>query len=780
MFKNYLIIALRNIRKFKTFSLTNIIGLTISLAVVIIIASYAEMELSTNKFNKNFDRIYKIGKELTPAPLAELIKSDIPEIKKTARVQSIFSTSVTMKYADNDPLAVKNLIFADPDFFNIFSFIAVKGNLQTALNDPMTMVLTETEAKRIFGNEDPVNKIIKLDDEYDLTVKAVIKDIPQNSSMKFSGAASFLSIQKIGRQPIGWPFSDYETYFLASENTNQSDLYKKIESVMKEKLPANCKELNTGIFPLKDVYYNPELSSFHTHGTIERSFILISIAVLILLIAVINFINLSTARASMRTKEMGVRKTIGASRFTLIKQFLSESIVISCISMVLAVFLASEISFLSNQLMDLKLSIFNGSVLNKIIIFSAGALLLGILAGIYPAFYLSSFKPSLILRGEIHQKKGKAYLRKILIVFQFSVAAILIVSTFVIYYQLEYLKNKPLGFQKDNIIYIPANKEVFFKKDVFKEKVRQIPAVDEFAYSFAVPGEMSLVWSHNLKYEGKETKIVYTVVPTSYDFMKLMGIEVVEGRNFFENSRNNEMSLIINEAFARKYGLKEPFKAQIEGIIGNGKIVGVVKNFNFKSLHSKVEPLVFINAPDWFSYAVVKVSSTKYNEIKRVVNKLESVWKEVSPDFPFEYNFLDENLALQYKSEERFEKAFICFSVLAIFISCLGLIGLVSFTTEQKTKEIGIRKILGASVPGIISMFSKQFIILVVIANIIAWPLAYYFMNKWLQNFAYRIEISWWMFILSGVIALVIALITVSAQAIKAAFANPVESLRYE
>jgi putative ABC transport system permease protein len=780
MLKNYFKIAFRNIWKFKVFSLINIIGLSISLAVVIIIASYAEEELSENKFHRNVDCIYKIGKEKTPAPVADVIKSDIPEIKKTARVQSIFTTTVTLKYADKDPLTFKNLIFADPDFFNIFSFPAIKGNLQTALNEPMTVVLPEADAYRIFGNENPIEKTITLNNEFNLTVKAVIKDIPQNSSMKFCAVVSLSSITKMRGQQLDWPFNDYETYFLTSNNTNKADLEKKVELVMKRRLPAGSKVLNMEIFPFKDIYYNQELSSFQEHGNIEKNITLVSIAVFILLIAVINFINLSTARASTRTKEMGVRKTIGASRFSLIKQFLSESMMISFVSMAFAVFLASESSFLINSSMGLKLSIFNGGVLNRILIYSAGALLIGILAGLYPAIYLSSFKPGLILKGDIHQKRGKGHLRKILIVFQFAVTVILIVSTLVIYKQLKYLQNKPLGFQKENIIYFKANKEIFDNKNVFKDKVLQIPAVKEYAYSSAIPGEESLEWRHDLIYEGKKNNIWYSIAPISPDFMRLMGIKIVDGRNFYENSKEDEWNIIINESFTKKYCLKNPFNAKIEGIIGNGKIVGVAKDFNYKSLHSKVEPLVFVNAPDWFSYGVVGLKSSNYKDVKQVINRLELLWRELSPDFPFEYNFLDESLALQYKSEEHFEKTFIGFSFLAIFISCLGLFGLVSFTTEQKTIEIGIRKILGASISSVFYMLLKEFLKWVVIANIIACPVAYYFMNKWLQDFAYKIEISWWVFILSGGIALVIALATVSFQAIKAATANPTESLRYE
>ncbi|MHB1687436.1 MAG: FtsX-like permease family protein [Ignavibacteriaceae bacterium] len=502
---------------------------------------------------------------------------------------------------------------------------------------------------------------------------------------------------------------------------------------------------------------------------------------LILLIAVINFVNLSTARVSIRNKEMGVRKTIGASKFNLVMQFLIESISMSIISMIAAVLIALVLIEVFSNMINIRLSLFPDYVLLRSIIFLAVAVLLGLLSGIYPAFYLTSFKPDSILKGNISHGQGKASLRKALIVFQFSITIILIISTIVIYKQMEYVRNKPLGFEKENIIYFPTNREIQSKKDALASKILQLSYVKDFAYSSAVPGNMGMTLGMPLKYEGKESEVWFHSVPTSPDFINLMGMKIVEGRNFIDKDTNEIGNIIVNQAFAEKFGLREPLNASFPGWgEGKSKIVGVVKDFNFESLHSKVAPLAFFNYPDWISYGLIKINSARYGDIKAVINSLKSIWKEMSPDFPFEYNFLDESIDRQYRAEEGFEKAFFCFSLFAIFIACLGLFGLTAYTIEQRTKEICIRKILGATITGITIMLSRQFIILVLISNIIAWPAAYYVMNNWLKDFAYRINITFWVFIFSGVIALVIALLTVTSQAIKAATANPVKSLKYE
>ena len=784
MIKNYFKIALRNLRKHKTFSIINIAGLSISLAIVILIALFAEMELSMNKFHKNYNYIYKVGNGMIPAPIADIIKLNLPEIKKVARIESFRTTSVTMKYGKK-VLTVKNLIFSDQDFFDIFTFPKISGNIKTALKDPMSLVLTESEAIRFFGNEDPINKIVKLDNEFDLTVKAVIKDIPENSSMQFSSIASFISIKKMtgnaNNDPFNWWNRNYETYLLSPKKINRAELQAKVEPVLKKNIPKDVLNLNTDLYPLKEIYYSSGISAFHSHGSVEKSFTLISIAILILLIAIINFINLSTARASMRTKEMGIRKTIGAARFNLIKQFLSESILMSSISTIFAVLIASELLPIFNELVGLQIQIFPDAVFTRILIIATAAFLIGILSGIYPAFYLSSFTPGLILRGEIHHGHGKAYLRRILIIFQFAIAVVLIFSTLIIEKQIEFIRNKPLGFQKENIIYFPLNKEIGEKEDLFKSRMMQHSAVKDFAYSFAAPGDMGMVWGQQLKYEGKEFQVWFHAVPISCNFIKLMNMKMAEGREFIDKDENDIANVIVNQAFANEYGLKEPLNARFISMGKNkGKIVGVVKDFNFESLHSKVTPLAFFNFPGYYGCGLIKIGASNYNDIKGVIDYLKSVWRKISPDFPLEYNFLDDRLNTQYKSDERFENAFLGFSLFAILISCLGLFGLSAFTVEQKIKEIGIRKILGASVSSITLMISKKFIALVLLSNLIAYPVGYFIIKNWLKNFAYRIDISWWIFVLSGVIAIVIAILTVSVQAVKAAVGNPIESLRYE
>lgn len=782
MLKNYFKIALRNLRRHKSFSFINIAGLSISLALVILIASYAQFEMSINKFNKNYELIYKVGRGNTPAPIAGIIKSNIPEIKKAARIENFRTKSVAMKY-DNKLMEVKNIIFSDPDFFDIFNFPAIEGDPQKALKEPMALVLTKSQANRIFGNEDPINKVVKMDNSFDLTVKAVIKDIPQNSSMQFSGVVSFMSIKKMitGFDPFSWGNYNYETYILFPQKANKAELIKKIEMILKKNIPSDHKDLNTELHSFKEIYYNQELSSFSTHGSTEKNFALISIAVLILLIAIINFINLSTARVSTRNKETGVRKTIGASRFNLVTQFLSESVSISILSMVTAVIIALILVELFDNLINVHLFLFAGSILLKSFIFLTFAIILGILSGVYPAFYLTSFKPDSILKGNIYHGQGKAFLRRALIIFQFSITVVLIISTIIIYKQMEYVRNKPLGFQKENIIYFPVNKEIYDKKDVFENKILQVSSVKDFSYSASVPGLMGMTWGMDLKYEGKENQVWFHAVPTSSNFIDLMGMKILEGRNFIPNDSNDYGSVIINQAFAEKFGLKNPFEARLTSMgKGKGDIIGVVKNFNFEPLYSQVNPLAFFYFPGASSYGIIKINSSNYKDIKSVINNFKSVWKEISPDFPIEYNFLTDGLNWYYRAEERFETAFFYFSLFAIFIACLGLFGLTAYVVEQKTKEISIRKILGATVPGIAAMLSRQFVILVLLSNIIAWPAAYYITNNWLKDFAYRININIWFFILSALIALIIALFTVISNTIKAAAANPVDSLRYE
>lgn len=776
MLKNYLITAFRNLKKFKVYSFINIAGLSISFSVVILLSLFLQNEISVDKFNKNYNRIYRISKGNIPAKVAETVKSNIPEIKKITRLDIISGRSITVK-RNNVLFNLENVIYAEPDFFDIFSFKSLKGNLKTALNTPMSAVISKDLAYKIFGKENPVGKTFLMENKFEVTVNAVLDDIPQSSSIRFSCAISLESL-KLERgenqDPFDWTQWNYLTYVLLPDRPDNSALIERIKNVLKTNIPEKHKEMNIDVIPFSQIYYNQDVFG-QDHGSREKNATMILIAFLILFIALINFINLSTTRASLRLKEIGVRKTVGASRFFLISQFLSESVIFTVISLVLGVFLSSLFLPSFNEIINLKLVLFPEPVMPRILIYLISAILVGILSGIYPAFYLTKFKPDIILRGNIYAA-NKGLLRRILIIFQFSISIILIVATLVIYRQMDFMKNKSLGFTKDNIIYLVLNKDIRNRKEIFRSKIEEIPEVKGFAYNFDVPGKMYMKWGQDINYMGKEQRVWFTASLSSGEYMRFMNMKIVKGRGFFENDTNDYGSVIINEAFAKTFGIKDYSKLSFSG---EEKVVGVVKNFNYESLHSEVQPLVMLNAPV-YNCGLLKMRTSNYKDMKSVITKLSGIWKEISPDFPFEYNFLDESLANQYKAEERFEKTFIGFSLLAVLITCMGLFGLTSFTTEQKTKEIGIRKILGASVNNITLMLSKQFILLVFLANIIAVPVAFYFMNKWLQDFAYRIEINWWIFALAGGITLLIALITVSFQAVKAATANPVESLRYE
>jgi putative ABC transport system permease protein len=776
--KNYFKIAVRNLKKFKVFSIVNIAGFSISLAIIILLALFIENELSVDKFHTNLNRIYKISKGNIPVPVSEMIKSNVPEAEKVVLADIISSKNLTINY-NNTPRTISDVIYTEPDYFNMFSFKTIQGDASEALEKPMSMVLTSTLAKQIFGNENPIGKIIKIDNKYDVTINAIMKDIPQYSSIQFSCAISLKSLKQMRsakNDPFNWVHWNYCTYVLSDERSSEADFISKITTVLKNNIPEEKSEMNIDVIPFSEMYYNPEVFGLQRYGSIKKNVILISIGILILLIAIINYVNLSTARALTRIKEIGVRKTVGASKIFLITQFLIECIVYSLISIMLAIIMTELLLPVFNGIVDLKLTIFPNLVVYRCLMFFLFSIILGVLSGIYPAFYLSSLKPEYVFKGAANLNSKRGYLKKGLIIFQFTIAVILITATIVIYNQMEYMNTRQLGFAKDNIIYFPMNNEIYDNKDMVKSKILQFAEVEDFTYAFDVPGKMFMKWGMDLKYEGEKSRAWFTCSFTSAEYMKMMNMKVVEGRGFYENDSTDYSKFIINEAFAKEYNLDKPLEATFSG---DQEIVGVVKDFNFQSLHSKVEPLVFCNAPQ-YNTGLIRLKSASYSDVRNMLDKLEVLWKETSPNFPFEYKFLDETLANLYQTELRFEKTLMGFSVLAVLIACLGLFGLTTFITEQKTKEIGVRKILGASVSHITVLISKQFLMLVLLSNLIAVPISYYFMSKWLEDFSYRIEIGWWVFILSGGVALLIALVTVGYQAIKAATANPIESLKYE
>lgn len=659
----------------------------------------------------------------------------------------------------------------------MFTFPVVKGDDATPLKDPFSIVLTESEAQRIFRAEDPIGKIINYDNQKDFTVTAVVKDLPQNSSIHFDALFSFNSLDKVTEENVSWGHWSSQTYLLFPEEHENKAVEEKIRQFLHEMYATQWgmdqQSIDRTVFslrPMKDLYFDKFRGGRFKHGSMQNVYIFTLIAFIILIIACINFINLTTARASIRANEVGVRKVLGSHKNQLIKQFLSESIILSSVATGFACIFVELLKPIFYDLVGKKLEVeFFGSA-SFISLLIGGAVLIGILSGFYPALYLASFRPVEVLSGKIVKGSKGATYRKALTVFQFTMSVVLIIGTITISRQLGFINNKDLGFDKEHLLWFDMSNSIKNKIDVFRDKLLAYPGIERFSTSsFTKPGIISQ-W--DIEKEGKEVRC--NVFMTDADYIETMGLKIVEGRNFsWEISSDIGRAFILNETAVRELELDSPIGEKIRG----ATLVGVVEDFYFRSLHHEIEPLVLFCNPRACSIVNLRISS---GNISETLAHIRGAWEELSPNHPFEYHFLDESFDRLYKAEEEFQKIFFYFSALAIFIACLGLFGLASYMAEQRTKEIGIRKVLGASVSGIVALLSKQFTRWVVLANIFAWPVSYFAMNVWLENFAYRININLWTFLLAGSFALLIALLTVGYQAFKAAASNPVDSLRYE
>jgi len=780
MFKNYFLIVFRNILKNKTYAFVNIAGLSVSMAILIIVLAYVESQYNTNKFNVNYNNIYKISKENTPLPVADIIRNGIPGFKSIARVKYL-PEKHTIRYGKNFVL-INNIINTEPDYFTIFTFPLLYGDNYSALNDPSTIYLTEKQAKIIFGSQNPYGKTVLFDNKTVYVVRGIIKDLPVTSSFQFNAVIP-LNIEEIMHQTDPqylWTDTYYETYALAEQGYTKDNLQKQVHHIMKKNVPSERITLNADLVSLNDVYYNEAFSNISLHGSYEKIYILISIGLLILLSSVINYVNISIARSASRLKEIGVRKTMGALRSELIKQFITESVLMSLLSFFIGIVIAEEIMPVLNRLTGYNLLVFADYKTIRLLFLIMVSGFIGIMAGIYPAWYLTSIKTSLAAKGALSGYKGKTILRKSLLVFQFVLASILISTTIIILEQNNYIKNHSTGYYKKNIVYFPTNPEILQNRDAFKNKLLAIPGVKQFTYSMNVPAEITALIYCDWKYQGEKKHINFYFNAVSPDFVTFMKMKIVKGRTFTWDS-SDVGNVIVNEAFVKQYGVTDPLKASIPGwFYGKGDVVGVVKNFNYQSLHNKIEPLAFFNIDLEAGSCILKLELPHSVGVKPVISKIAATWKEFSPDYPFDYSFLEDTITMQYKAEEIYQDAFLFFAVLAVFIACLGLFGFTAFITESRTKEIGIRKILGASVVSVTSLITGEFAALLLAANIIAWPIAYWIINYWLMKFAYKVNISIWLFILTGLLVYAISAVTIGYQAIKAAAADPVKSLKYE
>lgn len=796
MFKNYLKIAVRNLQRHKAFSFINILGLAVGMAACFLMLLYVGFEKSYDNFNTKADRIYRVVTDvktqseniqegMTTGPIAINFKKEFPGIEEAVRItqqDGFLIRRGEVRFQE------KRSVLADSGLFKVFDFQLAEGNKNTALVQPMSVVISQSAAKKYFGNSNPLGQQLQLTGAaINATVTGVMRDIPENSQIQADVIVSMSSAKLVYGNPSSdseWTNHNYYTYLLLKPGTNARALEKKFPAFMEFHRGALSRQLqmfeSLSLEPLREVYLYSKRDGF-VSGNINNVYMFSIIAVFILLLACINFINLTTARSAERAKEVGIRKVVGALKFQLAKQFIGESILICLIAYVTAIFLCVVFMPLFNQLAGkiISTSIFN-SPLNVVALFAL-SMVIGIVAGFYPSLVLSSFKPVVVLKGRFTAGTRGLILRKGLVIFQFTVSVVLIVGTIVVYTQLKYMRNQNLGFSKEQQVIIFTNFDK--NKDAFKQSLSSVPGVLSTAYSSGVPGSDGFMsgYSQLQNKTGEMQKTNIDIDFVDFDYINQYGLKVLAGRPFSRQyPTDTGTAMVINESAAKMLGYQTPEQAvgrKFDQWGRKGPIIGVVKNFNYRGLQQAVQPMV-MRIETWaWGYISIKVSTAKLPE---TIQGIEANWNRIIPNRPFEYAFLDDLFNKQYKAEEKFGHLFFNFAILAIFISCLGLVGLASYSTIQRTKEIGVRKVLGASVTNIINLLSMEFVKLVVIAFVIAAPLAWYVMNMWLNGFAYRTPLGWQIFALAGMVSLVIAFGSISFQAIKAALANPVKSLRTE
>jgi len=800
MLKNYFKTAWRNLLKNKVFSAINILGLSIGLACCILIFLFIRHELSYDKFNVRARNIYRItsvmdgtsGKSklaITPAPWAPLMKKDYPEIKDFVRLlkdeKSIVGQPGKQHYYEND------LLYSDSTFFDIFSFLLSRGDARKALDKPNSVILTKEAAKKYFGKEDPIGKTLEINSfgrNLNVQVTAIADVIPSNSHFKFN---ALISLQTLGDLSNLWSFHMFQSYVLVNNNTSQAALQRKFTGFVNKYIinnPAADGKQEIYLQPLTSIHLDSQMvGEIGTNGSVIYVYVFTGIALFILLIACFNFTNLSTARSVARAKEVGLRKVMGAERRQLISQFLSEATLLAVIALCFAVIIAFIVLPLFNQLSQRQISIRQHNNYELLLLFVALVLLVGLLAGIYPAIVLSSFRPVEVLKGKFQKSlKGIAF-RKVLVTLQFAISIALVAGTMLVYKQMQFLKTKKLGFDKDNVAIVTLPRDTDSAKlETFRLSLLNDPVITDVAAASSVPGANIPV---NLVNDGDidlSKSSSMQMLFTDNNFIRTMKMKIVAGRQFAEGYETDKSEgFILNEEAVKKMGWKNTEHAigkifqwvQPNVVLKTGKIIGVVQDFNITPLKSPVQPLVMHYSSGRFQYLYVRFNQSHGSN---AVKAVEKQYKKFYPNQFFEYSYLDETLNALYVSERNLNKIFGYFSFLAIMIACMGILGLSLYSIQQRIKEIGIRKVLGANVMSITTELLKEFFKPVLLAAVVATPVAWYGINKWLENFAYRIQINWTVFVLSAAIVFIVAILTVSFQAVKAAMANPVENLRTE
>lgn len=811
MLRNFFTVALRNIARQKTYVIINIAGLAIGIASSIIIILFVINELSYDKFNEKYKQIYrvyldgKIGESeikgaWTAAPTAKALKNEIPDVIDAVRMDNWDETIIKIQdrsYIEN------HFMLADSGFFNIFSIPLIQGDPKTALAAPHTLVLTKSTAKKYFGNEDPIGKTLRINsDTTYYSVTGIMEDVPENAHFEFNVLGSFSTHSRANDE--FWLSNSFSTYLLLRDGASYKEVEEKIKPILEKNIGPQLQQAlgisieewisagnRYGLYlqPLHDIHLNTEIQ----HGLKPSNnknyvYIFSIIALLIIIVAIINYMNLATARSVKRSKEVGLRKVIGSSRGQLVGQFLFESILLSFISLVLAFLLVQFTLPYINNVTRLNLSFHLFSRWYNLPALLILALLIGLIAGSYPAFVLSSFKPVAVFSG-LHKGSRKNLLRSSLVVFQFWISVIIILGTIIIYRQINYMLNKDLGFNNEQLMVVRRAEALgnYHKIKVFQEEIKKFSGVLASTNSTAVPGHPNN--NNGFMIDGRSTSdqtVLMNVNWVDNDFLETYGMKIKEGRFLSEEYTSDSISVIINESAVKKFGFTKPLSERFiqpantpeERVKLN--IIGVVGNFNYQSLREDIYPHVFMKKPEWWGWGgYITIRLTPEN-IKETVKNIEQIWKEFAPSDPIQYFFMDEDFDNMYREEVRTGNISIGFAILAILIACLGLFGLTSYASEQRTKEICIRKVLGSAISSVIILLTREAFMLVSIATLLAWPVTYFIMKKWLQNFHYRIDLSIREFLLSFLLAVIVAMLTVIYRAYMAAKSNPANALKYE
>ncbi|WP_419701076.1 ABC transporter permease [Mucilaginibacter sp. NFX135] len=803
MIKNYLRIAFKSLLKNKGVAFINILGLAMGLATCLLIVFYVVDELSYDKYNTNVDRIYRVNTDLkfggnassyaiTPPPLAATLINDFPEVEKSARLLHDMGVRIRK---NNENVQEDKVAYSDPTIFTIFTLPMIEGDPRTALKEPNTAVITETTAKRYFNDIHVTGKTLVVNSSTNYKITGVMKDIPGNSHFNFDFFLSMASKPEDKSQ--NWLNYVVSTYVLLKPHANPQTLAARLPAMVKRtfnrmrdndgNLDAMEKQGNyirMNLTPLTDIHlYSNKQYELGTNSSIQYVYIFSVVAIFILLLACVNFMNISTARSANRAREVGVRKVLGSSRKSLIVQFLTESILVTLGATVVAVLAAWALLPLFNQVANKNLV-----VTPQIIMWLLPALILivlvvGTLAGFYPAFFLSAFQPADVLKGKLSAGFKGGRLRNFLVVFQFSISIFLIIGTVVIYNQLHYIQSRDMGFNRNQVLIVKNAQVLNQQAKILQQQVRQLPGVVNASLCGFLPTKSNRAPDAVFSSRAVDAKSALFTETWNIDedYLSTMGMKILKGRNFSKTFTTDSSGVLINEAAAKMLGYyNDPLSKRIYRSTPKGpqeyRVLGIVKDFNFNSLRENITPVVMFLSQDNGALSI-RVNTHNYQAF---VAQVKQLWKNMSPNEHFEYSFMDEDFDAAYRSEQRTGKLFLSFTTLAVIIACLGLFSLAAYAAEQRNKEIGIRKILGAGVSTIIAMLSKDFIKLVFISILIATPLAWLTMNKWLQGFAYRQNIQWWMLLSAAVGALVIAFVTISSQSFRAAHSNPVDSLRSE